>query len=590
MPTTDPHQDVSAIRPSRTALGHDALVLTTRPDIGHPAAGANAAGDARLLGPARDRTALVVQVRPGMLDRPKTAREPEPDPLLVTRARTAALPHAHAEERPLQPDAGSPPPELSLPLWSFRDDVAIEVAEDGSLTILTRWGDVRVARPAPAVEDVLRRMTYGPVALTNVAGLDLGELYEMVMRLPGCVVRSLGLRDSATPLLSVVPVSARGMFELPEGAELTASRPVRLSRFAFIREKDGELLLESPLSHYRAVLHRPLASWVVSSLARPTTCAEVARGVNIPRPLVLEIVAYLAGAGIVVFGEVGRNNGARTPTFDEDGDPALRAWSPHDLLFHSRSRLGRHDDPVGAAFSHVATMPPLPVVKPVPAGRRFPLYRPDLDAAAPHEMTLSKAIEHRHSVRAFAEDGPSERQLGELLFRTARIRSQSEVTDAGNVRYTVSRRPYPSAGSLYELDLYLTVDRCAGLPRGIYHYDPAGHSLTLINERTTDVDELLDSAMVLTGSSRPPVLITMTARIGRLSWVYDSISYATTLKHVGVLQQTLYLVATVLGLAPCALAMGDSELATTAFGLDWPSEVSVGEFVVGLPIPAAESV
>ena len=54
----------------------------------------------------------------------------------------------------------------------------------------------------------------------------------------------------------------------------------------------------------------------------------------------------------------------------------------------------------------------------------------------------------------------------------------------------------------------------------------------------------------------------MTARIGRLSWVYDSIAYATTLKHVGVLQQTLYLVATMLGLAPCALAMGDAELAT----------------------------
>jgi SagB-type dehydrogenase family enzyme len=128
------------------------------------------------------------------------------------------------------------------------------------------------------------------------------------------------------------------------------------------------------------------------------------------------------------------------------------------------------------------------------------------------------------------------------------------------------------------------VDRAEGLPRGIYHYDPEGHALTLVNESTADIDELLDSAMVQTGARRrPPTLITMTARIGRLSWVYDSISYATTLKHVGVLQQTLYLVATSLGLAPCALAMGDAEVATNAFGLDWPAEVSVGEFVIGLP-------
>jgi SagB-type dehydrogenase family enzyme len=205
-------------------------------------------------------------------------------------------------------------------------------------------------------------------------------------------------------------------------------------------------------------------------------------------------------------------------------------------------------------------------------------------------MTLADAIENRHSVREFAERGPSAAQLGELLYSSARIRSQHELRGAGDVSYAVSTRPYPSAGSLYELDLYLTVDRCEGLPRGIYFYDPAGHALTLINTTATDVDNLLADAMVLTGAARrPPVLITMTARMARLSWVYDSISYATTLKHVGVLQQTLYLVSTALGLAPCALAMGDSELATTAFGLDWPAEVPVGEFVVGLPVGVSSS-
>jgi SagB-type dehydrogenase family enzyme len=474
----------------------------------------------------------------------------------------------------VQPHA--PPSELRLPLWSFRDDVAIEAVADGSLTVLTRWGDVHVPRPAAAVRDVLHRMTYGPVALTNVAGLDLHELYSTLTKLPGCVVRSLGLRDSATPLLSVIPVSPRGTFG---PAVVTDTLPVRLSRFAFVREHAGELVVESPLSHHRVVLHRPLASWVVGSLGRATTSADVALGINISRPLVVEVIGYLTGAGMVVVGEKG--------TFTEDSDPALLAWSPYDLLLHSRSRLGRHDDPAGAVFTHAATMPPLPVVKPLPDGPRFPLHRPD--PAAPRDMRLTDAIELRSSVREFATTGPSTEQLGELLYRTARIRSRSEVTGAGDVRYTVSTRPYPSAGSLYELDLYLTIDRTDGLPRGIYHYDPVGHALTLINEHGVDIDELLDGAMVLTGSTRPPVLITMTARMGRLSWVYDSISYATTLKHVGVLQQTLYLTATSLGLAPCALAMGDDETATTALKLNWPAEVSVGEFAIGLPENASDS-
>lgn len=480
----------------------------------------------------------------------------------------------------MQSDAGAPPSELSLPLWSFRDDVAVEAAEDGSLTVLTRWGDVHVERPVPAIEDIVTRMTFGPVALTNVADLDLGELHDLLSRLPGGIVRSLGLRESATPLLSVTPISPHARFDLPK---LDHHTPIRLTTFASVREQGGELVLESPLSHHRVVLHRPLASWVVGSLVRPTSSATVARGINIAQPLVNEIVSYLAAADLVVFGKEG---GADQPAkFAEDDDPALLAWSPYDLLFHSRSRLGRHDRPVGAAFSHADKLPPLPAVKPVPAGPSYPLHRPDLTAPAAHKMSLTDALESRHSVREFAEEGPSAQQLGELLYRSARVREQSEITGAGNVRYTVSSRPYPSAGSLYELELYLTVDRAEGLPRGIYHYDPEGHALTLINERPDDVDELLDSAMVQTGAGRrPPTLITMAARIGRLSWVYDSISYATTLKHVGVLQQTLYLVATSLGLAPCALAMGDAEVATNAFGLDWPAEVSVGEFIVGLPV------
>jgi SagB-type dehydrogenase family enzyme len=487
----------------------------------------------------------------------------------------------------VQPDAGAPPPDFRLQLWSFRDDVAIEVDRGGCLTVLTRWGDVQVPDASSGVEDFLHRMTYGPVALGNAVDLDPKDLYETLSKLPGCVVHSLALRDASSPLLSVVPVSPRGIFDLPDQAVLTDSHPIRLSRFAFIREKEDELLLESPLAHHHVVLHRPLASWVVGSLGRATTSTEVARGANLSRPLVLEIVAYLAGAGMVLLGEENGNgdeNGG-APTFAEDADPALLTWSPHDLLFHSRSRLGRHDNPAGAAFNLISSMAPLPVVKPLPDGPRHPLPHPDL---ATHDMSLTEAVEHRHSVRVFADEGPSAEQLGELLFRTARIRTQYEASGAGDVRYMVSERPYPSAGSLYELDLYLTIGRCADLPRGIYHYDPAGHALTLINQFESDIEELLAGATVLIGSSKPPVLITMTARIGRLSWVYDSIAYATTLKHVGVLQQTMYLVATMLGLAPCALAMGDSELATTAFGLDWPAEVSVGEFVVGLPGHATE--
>ena len=43
----------------------------------------------------------------------------------------------------------------------------------------------------------------------------------------------------------------------------------------------------------------------------------------------------------------------------------------------------------------------------------------------------------------------------------------------------------------------------------------------------------------------------------------------------------LYLALTAMGLAPCALALGNVDTATEAFGLDWPVEASVGEFAIG---------
>ncbi|MFL6123644.1 hypothetical protein [Actinophytocola sp.] len=318
-------------------------------------------------------------------------------------------------------DSGALFLDQSIPLWSFREDVAIESVEDG-LNLLTRWGEVFVEAPVAAIVDSLHRMTLGPVALTNVTDLDWADLREMFRLLPGCVVRSLGLRNSATPLLSATPVTQKARFELPK---LTPTTPIRLSRFAFLRDRSGEMMLESPLSHHRVVLHRPIASWVVGALGRTTTTMDVARAVNLAPMLVSEVIAYLVAADMVVHGD-------DADRFAEDTEPALVTWAPHDLLFHSRSRLGRHDDPVGAGFSG-ADLVPLPAVKPPPDGPRFPLYRPDLDAPGLREMSLSEALERRESVHDFAEEGASAEQLGELLYRSARARSLTGTAGADPV-------------------------------------------------------------------------------------------------------------------------------------------------------------
>jgi SagB-type dehydrogenase family enzyme len=73
----------------------------------------------------------------------------------------------------------------------------------------------------------------------------------------------------------------------------------------------------------------------------------------------------------------------------------------------------------------------------------------------------------------------------------------------------------------------------------------------------------------------------MASRFQRLGWKYNAIAYAATLKNVGVLYQTMYLVATAMDLAPCGLGSGNSDLLAEAAGLDDLNESSVGELMLG---------
>ena len=80
-----------------------------------------------------------------------------------------------------------------------------------------------------------------------------------------------------------------------------------------------------------------------------------------------------------------------------------------------------------------------------------------------------KLLRERHSTRDFDEAQPiTLAELARFLESAARVQSTwSEPLDFGGgdigpeIAYT--RRPYPSAGSAYELELYLAVNACEGL-------------------------------------------------------------------------------------------------------------------------------
>src|ERR1044072_6565895 len=112
-------------------------------------------------------------------------------------------------------------------------------------------------------------------------------------------------------------------------------------------------------------------------------------------------------------------------------------------------------------------------------------------------------------------------------------------------RGEMTSRPYPSGGASYEHEIYANVDDGAGIRPGLYWYDPVKHGLCLVWEADAGTRAPIQNAgRTAADQGRPQVLLIMSARFQRVSWKYDSITYATILKDTGVLYATIYLVAT----------------------------------------------
>lgn len=487
-------------------------------------------------------------------------------------------------------------------LWSLRDDTHVDFDSGprGSVLLDTRWGELRIPEPGEELREALRRMLIGPVSLRNVLPdfPDIGvpaddtplsagtaALLHALSRLQHVVVRMLAVGPA--PLLSVVPLSEHARFAprpLPEG------RPCRLSRFAVLRHAEDGLRMESPLSHHRVELLRPEATLLLSRLGSTRGTPWQADAVPALSAAVTDAaLSYLAATGMVLLAEPPEapRSPDLPPLFSEDHDPALLPWSADDLLVHSRSRLGRHDGDFGAAFSHADRVPPEPVVKPPVNEVNIPLFRPDLDELQNTDPPFTAALESDRPLPRCGSGELTARQIGSLLYRAARVRSLHSPDRHVPQGYLHSDRPYPSIGDTYALELYLLAGEHTWPAPGAYHYNPLTHCLEKVDAAREALAELSANARTAANlPGPPPLLLTITARFSRSSYKFSGVAYTSILKDVGALQQTLSLVATTLGLGSCALAVGDADAAVRAFGLDWRTESSVGDFLIGPPATA----
>ncbi|GAA3968812.1 SagB family peptide dehydrogenase [Gordonia caeni] len=349
-----------------------------------------------------------------------------------------------------------------------------------------------------------------------------------------------------------------------------------LSKFTVLHRVGDELIAENPRAWCDVALTGPRAIGLVTGLTGPESDAP-----GDDDGFAAQLWSDLRWAGHAV-----------APGDDEDADLATAAWRPHELWFHRRSTVGDRGSswtafgPTRWADGRFEPLPARP--EPYP-GEPVPLPVPDLEALRTGDRPLTEVVEDRVSTRTFDEAHPmTAAQLGELLFRCARTRS-TRVTDAARpVPEELPSRPYPSGGSLYELEVYPVIRHVDGIAAGMYHYDTVDHVLRPVAayDDAAVTRLIAPAALTLADGRVPQVLLVLAARTGRLMWTYEEMPYAVILKHVGVLTQTLYLTATAMGLGGVAQGYGDTAAFAAATGRDELAECNVGSFVVG-SLPAS---
>jgi SagB-type dehydrogenase family enzyme len=362
----------------------------------------------------------------------------------------------------------------------------------------------------------------------------------------------------------------------PRTPKLKASEALVLSRFAYLRRRGDEMVLESPRA---GALVRICDAKIATNLATFCTPQKISGLKKQHGFSGAELLALLVDCQILVKVDVTDGRGLRR----SEGDENLVLWDFHDLAFHTHSTEGRHANPLGGLYRYAGVIPPPPALRP-----RWPGKKIDLRAlsATPSTSPVATLLGERHSTRDFDDQRPiTLRELAGFLDCTARVRSKWKSRlelgdDVPEIAYAA--RPYPSGGSAYELELYVAVTNCEGLGPGFYHYDADRHGLVPIAVRPQELDALLAGAEFAMGAPAPPqILITITARFARVSWKYSSIAYSLILKDVGVLIQTLYMMATDMRLGGCAIGTSNIDLFAQMTGIEFHVEGPVGQFALG---------
>jgi len=152
--------------------------------------------------------------------------------------------------------------------------------------------------------------------------------------------------------------------------------------------------------------------------------------------------------------------------------------------------------------------------------------------------SLEKTIKTRRTIRSFTSQQLTLEQFSQLLWAAYGI-----TEDRGY------KRAAASGGACYPMDVYAVVGRngIKGMNAGIYHYEPMGHTVSLVLDGDLR-EEVARASLGQMWMATPPLSLVICAEYARITSRYGNRGVRYAMIEAGHIGQNIFLQAEALGL------------------------------------------
>lgn len=226
--------------------------------------------------------------------------------------------------------------------------------------------------------------------------------------------------------------------------------------------------------------------------------------------------------------------------------------------FQNLSKYGR--DSLGGKSLDWANKPP-PYKQYPPGHQLFELAKPDREGGMP----LYRILQERRSERAYRQSPLSEEILSQVLWSAQGITLATEYHQF---------RTAPSAGGLFPIETYCTINSVKGFKPGVYHYQVPYHALLLVREGPFGL-ALAKAALGQNMLQYSAFNLVWTAVIERSKWKYEQRAYRYIYLDAGHIAQNAALAAVACNAGSCQVGAFFDDEVNEIIGIDGESEFAV---------------